>query len=91
MNPQLRTVLARLNPWLVRANEVGPAIAARLPDPLLARTGARRLQRALADPRRAHLVIGPRRAGKSTLVWLVLQGDARPVMFVNCEEPFVRE
>ncbi len=36
------------------------------------------------------LVVGPRQAGKSTLIWKTLAESGRPALFLNCEEPSVR-
>jgi uncharacterized protein len=38
---------------------------------------------------RVSLIVGPRQAGKSTLVWLELQRRAEPCLLLNCEEPSV--
>lgn len=40
---------------------------------------------------RALLVIGPRQAGKSTLIWHLLARESFPSVYLNCEEPSVRE
>ena len=43
----------------------------------------------LEDTRRAHLVIGPRQAGKSTLLWSLLS-EAPGVLYLDCEQRLVR-
>jgi predicted AAA+ superfamily ATPase len=35
--------------------------------------------------------VGPRQAGKSTLIWKTLAEAAEPVLFLNCEEPGIRD
>jgi predicted AAA+ superfamily ATPase len=35
--------------------------------------------------RRAHLVVGPRQAGKSTLVWSIVGSAPGDLRYVNCE------
>ena len=40
---------------------------------------------------RAALVVGPRQAGKSTLVWRTLADADRPALFIDCQEPAIRE
>ena len=37
------------------------------------------------------LVVGPRQAGKSTLIWHTLAGMKEPVLLLNCEEMAIRE
>jgi len=46
--------------------------------------------RLVAD-HRVVLVVGPRQAGKSTLIWKTLEQAAEPVLYVNCEEPALRD
>jgi hypothetical protein len=46
--------------------------------------------RLIADDR-VVLVVGPRQAGKSTLIWKTLEEAAEPVLYINCEEPSMRE
>jgi predicted AAA+ superfamily ATPase len=40
---------------------------------------------------RAHLVIGPRQAGKSTAVWAHLARLGEPVLFLDCEQDLIRQ
>ncbi len=91
MTPELRALLELTNPWL--GDPVAAQLAARrrLPENMLARAAAPGLAAALEDRRRAHLVIGPRQAGKSTLVWSLLAARPRPLLFLNCEEHLVRQ
>jgi uncharacterized protein len=39
---------------------------------------------------RAHLVIGPRQAGKSTIIWAHLAARGEPALFIDCEQALVR-
>ena len=84
MNPQLRRVLLAENPWL-RGEDLLSWIRHFLPPIYL----PRRL-RLVADER-VVLVVGPRQAGKSTLIWKTLEEAAEPVLFLNCEEPSIRD
>jgi len=84
MNPQLRRVLLAENPWL-QGEDLLAWIRRFLPPSYI----PRRL-RLVADER-VVLVVGPRQAGKSTLIWKTLEQTAEPVLFVNCEEPSIRE
>ncbi|MDY6950220.1 MAG: ATP-binding protein [Thermodesulfobacteriota bacterium] len=43
------------------------------------------------DESAASLVIGPRQAGKSTLMWQTISNQPSPVLYCNCEEPSIRE
>lgn len=40
---------------------------------------------------RVCLVVGPRQVGKSTLLWKYLSQTRKPFLFLNCEEPAIRE
>jgi uncharacterized protein len=84
MNPQLRRVLLAENPWL-RGEDLLPWIQRFLPPVYL----PRRLH--LVADERIVLVVGPRQAGKSTLIWKTLEEAAEPVLFLNCEEPSIRD
>jgi predicted AAA+ superfamily ATPase len=84
MNPQLRRVLLAENPWLQGEDLLG-WIRRFLPASYIPRR-----TRIVAD-HRVVLVVGPRQAGKSTLIWKTLEEAAEPVLFVNCEEPAMRE
>ena len=46
---------------------------------------------AWGQPKRAHLVVGPRQAGKSTLIWHHLVAGDTPPIFVNAEHRIFRE
>jgi uncharacterized protein len=83
MDAQLRRVLLAENPWL--QGEPFRAQAERfVPDGYV----ERRLK--LRFDHRVVLVIGPRQAGKSTLIWRTLAEAGEPVLYLNCEEPSVR-
>jgi uncharacterized protein len=89
MEPALDALLRASNPWIDRPAARREAVAAHLPPGLIPRRAARELAPLLDDDRRAHLLIGPRQCGKSTLLWSLL-GEDRPLLFLNCEEPLVR-
>lgn len=84
MNPQLRRVLIAENPWL-RGEDLQEWIRRFLPDSYI----PRRLR--LAADHRVVLVVGPRQAGKSTLIWKTLSEAGDPALYLNCEEPSIRE
>jgi hypothetical protein len=81
---RLLRVLKADNPWL-GGEPVGDWFAQHLP----ARLIPRRL--APAADTRVCLVVGPRQAGKSTLIWMALARTGDPALLLNCEEPSIRE
>ena len=84
MEAQLRRVLLAENPWLA-----GEDLQAWIQRFLPASYIPRRLR--LAADHRVVLVVGPRQAGKSTLIWKTLAEEGEPALYVNCEEPSMRE
>lgn len=84
MDPRLCRLVLAENPWL-RGEDLLEWIRRFLP----ARYIPRRLR--LSTDHRVGLVVGPRQAGKSTLIWKTLEEAAEPVLFLNCEEPSIRE
>jgi hypothetical protein len=87
----LQAILLRDNPWLVEPGRLDGWLRERLPERYLPRDAARRSRERWAEVDRAHLVIGPRQAGKSTMIWSYLAGLGRPVLHVDCEQPLSRE
>jgi uncharacterized protein len=79
--------LRQTNPWLFGGLEVGRGGPSRAPEPWVERTQVDLAR--LREPRGAHLIVGPRQAGKSSLVWSLLRGLARP-LYLNMEEPTLR-
>lgn len=84
MDSQLRRVLLAENPWL-RGEDLQAWMQRFLPASYI----PRRLH--LSADHRVVLVVGPRQAGKSTLIWHTLSEAGEPALFVNCEEPSMRE
>jgi predicted AAA+ superfamily ATPase len=86
----LQTIVLSDNPWIQDPSrlqswldaEVAPGYVERLQAPDVRRW---------SDPRRAHLVIGPRQAGKSSLLrrWLSVRGG--PALVLDCEQALIRE
>ena len=80
----LLRVLRADNPWL-DGRPLADWFARFLPERVIPR-------RPLPDAQeRVCLVVGPRQAGKSTLIWLELARRGEPCLLLNCEEPTVRE
>ena len=84
MEEHLRRVLLVDNPWL-EGEPRASWIARHLPASYL----PRRLR--LEADHRVALVVGPRQAGKSTLIWKTLAAVEEPVLYLNCEEPAIRD
>jgi len=84
MLPGVLERLRESNPWLFGGPAVGATPASREPSGWRARRQVD--AQALLAPGRAHLVIGPRQAGKSSLAWAALRRKVRP-LFLNLEEP----
>lgn len=84
ISDHLLRVLRADNPWL-DGHPVGGWLAQHLPPRLIPRR--------LPSTGEHHvcLVVGPRQAGKSTLIWMTLAQAGTPVLLVNCEEPSIRE
>ena len=76
-------ILLADNPWLEGAS-ASSWIAQQLPETYVPRSQ----QIELGD--RITLVVGPRQAGKSTLLWEAMSRLESPCLFVNCEEPTIR-
>ncbi len=43
------------------------------------------------EKNKAHLIIGPRQAGKSTTIWNWLHHLGKPVLFIDCEQKLVQD
>jgi hypothetical protein len=87
----LQAILLRDNPWLRAPDRLAGWLRHRLPESLLPRDVSRRVRARWAEANRAHLVVGPRQAGKSTLLWAHLAEAGEPALFVDCEQPLVRD
>jgi len=83
LDEQRIRALRTANPWL-RGEPLTPWFARYLP----ARYVPRQLE--LFADHRVVLVVGPRQAGKSTLIWKTLAEKGQPALLLNCEDPSVR-
>jgi predicted AAA+ superfamily ATPase len=91
VNRSLQTILLRDNPWLVQSEQLSAWLRRRVPDRFIPRDVSSMVGERWAEANRAHLVIGPRQAGKSSLLWAHLAGRGEPVLFVDCEQALVQE
>ncbi len=91
MDRDLQTILLHDNPWIEKPGSLPGWFRSHLPEPFI----PRRILAAAADQwrqtDRAHLVVGPRQAGKSTAVWAHLEAVAKPALFIDCEQSLVQQ
>lgn len=90
MDRDLRTLLLFDNPWLTEPDRLPAWLRSRLPAQYLPREATRAAVPRWAEVDRAHLVIGPRQAGKSTVLWSYLEQRGEPVLFLDCEQSLVQ-
>ncbi len=89
MRADINHRLVQLNPWLLDRDAWDAAVARSLPTPFVPRAVD---SSRLLHPQRATLVVGPRQAGKSTMVWSLL-ADRAPgeVVVLNMDDQLLRE
>ena len=80
----LRSLLAD-NPWL-EGTSLESWFERFLPEPCWSRWVELE-----ENPQRVALVVGPRQAGKSTLIWKSLQQLGEPVLYLNCEDASIQQ
>lgn len=88
MDTLLLTRVRQSNPWLFGGEPVGIKGPSSPPTGWIDRTQVN--TRELLKPGLAHIVIGPRQAGKSSLIWSILRQMKAP-LYINAEEPLFRE
>ncbi len=86
MDPLTYQVFLRLNPWVENPMLWPGCAESQVPENYIPRKATLSFEKD-----RALLVIGPRQAGKSTLIWHLLARESCPSVYLNCEEPSVRE
>lgn len=84
LDDSVLNVLLADNPWL-EGEDAAPWIKRHLPENYVERIIK------ITPGQRVALVTGPRQSGKSTLIWKTLSTLSKPCLYVNCEEPAVRE
>ena len=85
----LEALLLRTNPWLFQPSSWPEEWARMLPDPFVPRLLPEWDASFPAD--KVTLVVGPRQAGKSTLLWSALRDLGPEIVLINCEEPLLRQ
>jgi hypothetical protein len=91
VNRDLQAILAYDNPWLEDVGTLSGWLGSHLPPTYLPRHVAATAGDLWRTPGRAHLVVGPRQAGKSTTIWVHLTALGGPVLFIDCEQTLVQE
>ena len=86
MDPQTYQVILRLNPWITDAMRWPECARKFLPMEFVPRHVTPTLRKD-----KASVIIGPRRSGKSTLIWKLTSQQRNPFLYINCEEPSLRE
>ena len=89
VDADLELLLQRTNPWLWDADAWEPRWRAMQPPRYILRQPVGWNRALPAD--RVTLVIGPRRAGKTTLLWRRVRERGPALLHVNCEEPLFRQ
>ena len=84
MEEYVLRVLEADNPWLLN-EKLDEWVRLFLPRQFIQRDTV------LVHDHRVCLVVGPRQVGKSTLIWKYLSETDKPFLFLNCEEPALRE
>ena len=90
MDSDLQAVLLRDNPWLLDRAALSSWLGLRLPEVRIPRRTLDEARKRWHETQRAHLVVGPRQAGKSTAIWMHLAELGEPVLFFDCEQSLVR-
>ncbi len=78
--------IRQLNPWLIYPDKSESLIRRFIPQVYV----SREIEKKLLPADRAVLIVGPRQAGKSTMVWNQLLGYSPNVLFLNMEDPLLR-
>ncbi|MBN1664453.1 MAG: ATP-binding protein [Deltaproteobacteria bacterium] len=86
ISPEVQQRIRQLNPWVIKPEDADSLIKQRLPENYVLRKG----EAVPAANDRAVLVIGPRQAGKSTLVWHRIKSKAPEILFLNMEDALLR-
>jgi predicted AAA+ superfamily ATPase len=88
MDPITLQVLIGHNPWILDRNTWQDTVKKHLPDRFIQRSS---LSSPIPQKNKINLIVGPRQAGKSTLIWNYLKTSSDPFLLINCEEQSCRE
>jgi uncharacterized protein len=90
MERDVLDVLRKDNPWLDSPRLLSGWLDGRLSERFIPRSEVELHNERWAQIDKAHLVVGPRQAGKSTAVWSHLVARREPVLFIDCEQTAIR-
>ncbi len=85
-SPEFLERISQMNPWLADPDKGSAIAASYIPSPRI----ERRAGLPLPSKNKALLLIGPRQAGKTTLIWSVLRKSLPEVLYLNLEDPLLR-
>ncbi len=91
MNRDTIKIINILNPWLLQPSSWKDEVEKKLPRHFIERTFLKGAARRWGDPRKVHLVVGPRQVGKSTAIWKYLSEGNGRVLYLNCEEALIQQ
>lgn len=84
MDESLLNLVLADNQWL-RGEQLDTWYSRQIPETYIPRAAA------IGDGTCVAVVVGPRQAGKSTLLWQHLAHQNEPALYLNCEEPLIRD
>ena len=90
MDRDLQTILLHDNPWIEDPGALGRWLGSHLPETFIPRDILDSAGGRWRESDRAHLVVGPRQAGKSTAIWAHLGTVGKPALFIDCEQSLVQ-
>lgn len=91
VDQEVIAILRRDNGWLGNRRALRSWLDDHVPTPFVTRAAVEDNAANWNRMDRAHLVVGPRQAGKSTAIWSHLVGQEEPVLFIDCELRPMRE
>lgn len=83
---EIKNRIKQLNPWILNPDKTSEFINRFIPKTYIKRNAEQIPIRTNC----ATLIIGPRQAGKSTMVWHQLRQFAPDILFLNMEDPLLR-
>jgi len=92
MEEHLRNTVFLMNPWLTEPAKWPEAALRRLPVTFIERRAYTEAGKRWRTANKAHLVVGPRQSGKTTLIWKHLASTTGPrVLGLNLEDRRIRD
>lgn len=91
VNAELLSILLRDNPWIREPGRLSAWFRDKVPEHFIRRIGMDDARERWHEADRAHLLVGPRQAGKSTLFWRHLAEQRKPVLYFDSEQRAVQQ